>query len=77
MRSDIQRNDTQHNNKLNVTLSIMALSMINGSYVKLSVIYAECRKQTRYSQLHYAECRYSECRGAASWALQVYKAMNT
>ncbi len=48
----------------------------------LSVVYTECRKQTHYAQCHYAECRYTECRyaecrGAASWTLQVYKAMNT
>jgi hypothetical protein len=30
----------------------------------LSVIYAECRKQTDYAECRYAECRYAECRGA-------------
>jgi hypothetical protein len=35
----------------------------------LSVIYAECHKQThcaecRYAECHYAECHYAECRYA-------------
>ncbi len=38
----------------------------------LSVIYAECRKQThhavcRYAECRYAECRYAECRNADFW----------
>ncbi len=36
----------------------------NGSVVMLSVIYAQCRKQTSYAQCLYAKCRYAECRGA-------------
>jgi len=28
----------------------------------LSVIYAECHKQTHNSERLYAECRYAECR---------------
>ncbi len=28
----------------------------------LSVIYAECHKQTHNVECHYAECRYAECR---------------
>jgi hypothetical protein len=39
----------------------MTLSIINGSVVMLSVIYAECRKQTYCAECHYAECRYAEC----------------
>jgi len=38
----------------NVTLSIMALDT-----AKLSVAYAESRKEP-----HYADCCYAECRGA-------------
>jgi hypothetical protein len=32
--------------------------------VMLTVIYAECRKQTLNAQFRYAECRYAECRNA-------------
>jgi hypothetical protein len=53
--NDIQNNDThhngiQHNIKLNATLH-------KRSVIMLSVIYAECRKQTHYAECHYAECR--------------------
>jgi hypothetical protein len=27
----------------------------------LSVVYAECLKQTHYAECHYAECRYAKC----------------
>ncbi len=38
----------------------------------LSVVYAECCKQT-----HYAECRYAECRGASLWNQNIiYKSVN-
>ncbi len=30
----------------------------------LSVINAECRKQTHYAECHNAKCRYAECHGA-------------
>jgi hypothetical protein len=35
----------------------------------LSVIYADCRRQTRYAECRYSQCRYArchcaECRGA-------------
>ncbi len=30
----------------------------------LSVIFAECQKETLYSGCLYAECHYAECRGA-------------
>ncbi len=38
----------------------------------LSVVKAECRKQThharcRYAECRYAECRYAECRNADFW----------
>ncbi len=31
----------------------------------LSVIYAECHKQTNCSECRYAECHYADCRGAS------------
>ncbi len=33
----------------------------------LSVVKAECRKQTHHARCRYAECRYAECRNADFW----------
>jgi hypothetical protein len=42
----------------------MTLSIITGSVARLSVLYAQCRKQTHNAECHYGECRYADCRGA-------------
>ncbi len=59
-RHDTQDNDFQHNNILNVTLSIITLQ--NG--IMLSVVCSECCKISLYAECRYAECRYAECRYA-------------
>jgi hypothetical protein len=51
-----------------MTLSIMAV-MLGGVSFMVSVVYAECPKQTDYDEFQNAECRkaerhYAECRGA-------------
>jgi hypothetical protein len=63
--SDTQHNDTQHNNKkhdiqCNGTWHSILLCWIS---FKMSVIYAECHKQTHYAECRYAECHYPERRG--------------
>jgi hypothetical protein len=35
----------------------------------LSVVYADCHKQTNYAECRYAECHYAECRGAINTAV--------
>jgi hypothetical protein len=37
----------------------------------LSVIYAECRKQTHDAVCRYADCHYAECRNAVHTTLKV------
>ncbi len=32
----------------------------------MSVIYAECRNYTHYTECRYYECHYAECRGATT-----------
>jgi len=54
-----KHNDTQHNNKYNVTLNITTL-IIMQSIVMLSVIYAVCHVQGLYAESHYAESHYAE-----------------
>jgi hypothetical protein len=56
-----QHNDIYHNNKLNTTLSIMAVLLCWMSFM-LSFVYTECRKQTHYAECHDAECGYVVCR---------------
>ncbi len=68
---DIQHNDTKHNNKYNVIISIMTLS------ITAEHCYAECRLcwvslmlsatcKHSCAECCYAECRYGECHGAMS-----------
>ncbi len=48
-----------------MALSIQAVLLYWMSFM-LSVVYAECRKQTHNADCHYGECRYSEGHGVIS-----------
>ncbi len=47
----------QNNNKLNVTLGMITLSMSFMLNVNAECHYAECH----YTKCHFAKCRYAEC----------------
>jgi len=55
-----QHNDIQFNNKLNLTLSIMAVLLSWVSFI-LSAVYAECHKQTNLYELFDTECCCTKC----------------
>ncbi len=57
MKCTTQHNDAQHDGTQFREL------LCRVSFV-LSVICAECRKQSQYAECHYAECRYTECLSA-------------
>jgi hypothetical protein len=54
-------------------LCIMAVLFWWMSFM-MSVVYAECHKQTHYAECRYAECRYAECCSAlfCAWVLKIW-----
>ncbi len=58
-----------------LTINKMWHSALWQSVLKLSAVYAECRKQALYAECHYVEYCYAECPGTVgrtSFSLLTY-----